>query len=224
MVEQIEVRDGPLTLSTPMVIATLAGLKDTTRRVIVPQYPGMSAFFQGGVQAFDEKEEPVKFIKCPYGKVGDRLWIRETWAVDNHFILIGQKTILVAYKAGPPAPNSPIVLGIMEGAKQMVSVSNSDYEKYSRQKYRKWQSSRFMPKIFTRLHREITEIKVGRVRDITEEEARREGVESSSFDGGQTLHYRLNFATLWDKLNKKRGYGWDSNCWVWVVRSKEVKL
>jgi len=93
-------------------------------------------------------------------------------------------------------------------------------------------SSRFMPKVYSRLTLEVVNVRVERVQDITEEDARAEGC-PFSWDG---KHYdpptpqqdpwqgygRSSFIMLWDSINAKRGFGWEKNPWVWVVTFKRM--
>jgi hypothetical protein len=83
---------------------------------------------------------------------------------------------------------------------------------------------------------EITGVRVERVQDISEEDAKAEG-----FDGwipcgvwtGIHAHVyggakrkgtcREHFPLLWDSINAKRGYGWDSNPFCWVIEFKRIK-
>lgn len=58
---------------------------------------------------------------------------------------------------------------------------------------------------------EITSIRVERLQDITDRDICAEG-----FSGAGT------FAHLWDKLNAKRGCGWDTNPFVWVIEFRRV--
>jgi hypothetical protein len=102
----------------------------------------------------------------------------------------------------------------------------------------KWRSSMFMPKEVCRIKLKITDIRAERLRDITEKDAKAEGIRSywaephedtSPFVGaakelGMDLCFtRVEaFQQLWDFLNLKRGYGWNTNPWVWVVCFEKV--
>jgi hypothetical protein len=75
---------------------------------------------------------------------------------------------------------------------------------------------------------EITEVRVERVQDISEEDAKAEG-DKDPFEGhlrrdGTPIESspRLRFITLWDSLNAKRGYGWAENPWCWVISFKRI--
>ena len=78
----------------------------------------------------------------------------------------------------------------------------------------RWKPSIHMPKRFSRIWLEVTGVRVERVQDITEEDAVAEGVQ---MNGPAALTDRTSFAHLWDSINARRGYSWESNCWVWVV-------
>ena len=90
-----------------------------------------------------------------------------------------------------------------------------------------WRSPRFMPKEAARIFLKVTNVRVERLHDITENDARNEGVkdpydyqEPSYYDQPHVRGMEINksaFAGLWDSLNKKRDFGWDKNPWVWVV-------
>ncbi len=89
----------------------------------------------------------------------------------------------------------------------------------------RWVPSIFMPRWASRITLEVTGVRVERVWDITEASAKAEGVEQE-IDGwnkdGVVKVYWKSFATLWDALNAKRGFGWDKNPWVWVVEFKRI--
>lgn len=78
-------KERPILFSAPMVRAILGGTKTQTRRIIKPQpearwnHVGGSAFCTGGHDRGDDCDGDV-VLSCPYGQLGDRLWVRETWA------------------------------------------------------------------------------------------------------------------------------------------------
>jgi hypothetical protein len=91
-----------------------------------------------------------------------------------------------------------------------------------------------MPRWASRLTLRVTDVRVERLQDITEEDARAEGcsewIPCTGYTGmGVTIRdsfrestYREYFEFLWDSINAKRGYAWDANPYVWVVKF-EVK-
>ncbi len=109
----------------------------------------------------------------------------------------------------------------------------------------KWKPSIFMPRHASRINLEVGKIRVRRLQEITEEDAKREGVQVAvdkdkhlllDFSSKHiptdyfSLHvikstrlFTSHFAALWDTINAKRGYSWKSNPWVWVIEFKMVK-
>jgi hypothetical protein len=83
-----------------------------------------------------------------------------------------------------------------------------------------------MPRWASRITLEITGVRVERVQEISERDARAEGIQPVLEDGiwshnGHVLP-RDGFADLWDSVNAKRGYSWDVNPWVWVLEFKQI--
>lgn len=68
---------------------------------------------------------------------------------------------------------------------------------------------------------EITGIRVERVQDITDKDAIAEGVLPVGPEHAPELP-RNEFASLWESINAKRGFGWSVNPWVWVVEFRRV--
>jgi len=77
---------------------------------------------------------------------------------------------------------------------------------------------------------ELTDVRVERLQDISEMDALAEGIKETIREshwrdyetGGHTREPRRSFATLWDSINTKRGYGWASNPWVWALTFRPI--
>lgn len=108
-------------------------------------------------------------------------------------------------------------------AKIVPFSDNIILKKYNAQ-FRKKLPSIFMPKAAARIWLEITNVRVERLQEITEEDARAEGfVDSWDITNNRLFcTARENFEGLWNTLNLKRGYGWEANPWVWVIEFKKV--
>jgi len=159
----------------------LDGTKTMTRRVIKPQ-PIITGQFADYKNLTTLIENLFEF--CPYGQIGQRLWVRETWANDPE---TGGKPLL--YKAD----------------------MTWEPESYFKQDGGKWRPSIFMPRWASRITLEITEVRVAKLNDMTENDAHAEGVDNL-----------VTFMLLWDSLNAKRGYGWTSNPFVWCISFRRV--
>jgi hypothetical protein len=135
---------------------------------------------------------------CPYGKIGSHLWVRETWRPDNTF-------------AGGGIPR----LGIKFG-------HGYEWKALNPNQTGKWKPSIFMPREASRITLEITNIRVERLLDITESDACKEGDPNQGLIASENDHTTW-FQYLWDSINAKRGYSWESNPWVWCISFKRVK-
>lgn len=101
-----------------------------------------------------------------------------------------------------------------------------------------WKSSRYMPQWASRITLEVKDVRVEKLKDLTDDDARAEGVRgfggmvgantamlvtgTSSLEEAELYTLCMNFIELWDGINKKRGYGWDTNPWVWIVEFEKV--
>lgn len=87
-----------------------------------------------------------------------------------------------------------------------------------------WKPSIHMPRKACRIFLEVTNIRVERVQDITEDDAKKEGFREIDDPGAGNQYFAWElFEKYWNKLNEKRGYGWGKNPWVWVVEFKKIE-
>jgi len=200
-----EVEMKPIIFNTLMVQAILDGRKTQTRRVIKPQ-PNSKAEYKGteiGKHVF-ETDIDMWHIKSPY-QPGQVLWVRETWSMIDDM------------------PYDNYVYRTDYGTTEDDSFPPSMF---------KWKPSIHMPREAARIFLRVKTVRVERLHDITENDARNEGVkdpydyqEPSYYNQPHVRGMEINksaFAGLWDSLNAKRGYGWDTNPWVWVVAFEKI--
>lgn len=239
-------RERPILFSAPMVRAILEGRKTQTRRVVTEEWNhGLAAsehypYKKREFQRRDGKDdfvtfsapysqmfgEPIWFyswgntrwLRCPYGVPGDRLWVRETWQYVDE---TGEadKSESLRNRLGKTAPfrgvqgNRPITWRAVYRADG--EAGHPQYGPIV------WRPSTHMPRWASRITLEIKSARVERAQEISEEDARAEGVEKAEATDG-ALSYVLGFSDLWDSINAKRGYGWHTNPWVWAVEFERV--
>lgn len=238
----------PILFSGPMVLALLAGLKTQTRRVVTAP---KCCTVHGRSPHFDRAwvdngpspaGNPGPYLKLPYSGgdfggdecvervyprwfVGDRLWVRETFAeIEDPDAPEHDKAI---YRATHPlASDGHTPMGIViEGACGF-----------------QWSPSIFMPRWASRITLEVIELRLERVQDISEEDAKSEGIQQSQCSGGRDGRYwcgaphpahgapkQFNtpveaFASLWDSINGGRPWKcWDDNPWVFAITFRRVE-
>lgn len=200
----------PILFSGEMVRAILDGRKTQTRRVVKPPKWAMARDIEtehGIACAFHPDCESLAFLPCPYAKIKfgnkyvphyeGRLWVRETWArttdYDGQFLLDGVKALYRADDNGSITPS-------------------------------RWRPSIHMPRALSRITLEVTGVRVERVQDISQEDAKAEGVEPfHPPTPGVGPTWIPRFEWLWDDINGKRGFGWNTNPWVWVISFKRLE-
>lgn len=228
-----------ITFGGPMVRAIRDGRKDMTRRIVKPQGAHMFPMLNQ-----DKTPREDWFISDPvYERVGrsgyyppyapgDILWVKETWADVN-----SDYGPSLAYKADHAVigwEDFSSTFGEDEGA-----GPSFDYETYkgdwcmwysdlfNGSADHKWKSSSHMPRWAARTWLRVVSVRAERVQDITEEDARREGVWTvSEWLRDQTCKWRDSadalrglpvtaFSQLWDSIHGPDA--WDRNDWVWVI-------
>ena len=201
----------PILFSAPMVRALLDGSKRQTRRILKADRMQHDACVRWDGDSWLLERYPVQErmssnfgrcdrIKCPYGQVGDMLWVKETFAYDvaDHF---GKESEAAVYRA---------------------TTDCDDYFKGQ------WTPSIFMPRRLSRITLEITDVRVEKLNAISEEDAKEEGV--TQCEGGywnyiagepyQGMTALQSYETLWEQIN---GPGsWALNPWVWALSFRRI--
>ena len=233
-------KERPIIMTTPMQKANLKGDKPQTRRTrglnIINVRPhawsldsGREYFIKDGIayaRLIDitglGKDPDIlgpkrKDIKCPYGKPGDLLWVKESASFFQQLggFIQREKTL---YKADEKNDNNTLI---------------------------KWKPSIFMPKAIARTWLMIRDIRLERLQDISESDAKQEGIEKHFYPKGKDYVYLfypcndlrdgtyvdlpiLSYISLWrslvNKLKKQERnlYSWEHNPWVWVVKYKVI--
>lgn len=183
-------KERPILFSGPMVRAILEGRKTQTRRVVNHQ-----SYFPANRQTWPLDANGLGApgaISCPYGNPGQRLWVRETWQ---------------------PGPDDSVA-----------------YRASDDMNHNQWKPSIFMPRWASRITLEVTDVRVERVQAISRLDIVAEGWPHDERQALQIAQVIAGlddeviddasiewFADLWDSINAKRGYSWESNPWVWVI-------
>jgi hypothetical protein len=192
-------RERPILFSGPMVRAILDGQKRQTRRVVS----------DWALSRVNPYPDPAFFLDMPdyspYGKAGDRLWVREAFRGPDH-IGDGDQGV-VGYGIQYAADGAFVPHGDCgcDGPCSGVLISHP------------LRPSIHMPRWASRLTLEVTEVRGERLQAITSVDARAEGCTATD-RASETDAYH----NLWDSLNAKRGYGWDVNPWVWVIAFQRI--
>ncbi|MBZ1846738.1 hypothetical protein KFB38_23410 [Klebsiella pneumoniae] len=208
-----------------MVRAILHGRKTQTRRIMKPQpepcprgghwWP--SNVFKTMLHVEDEMQNGkggwggLVGDACPFGDVGDRIWVRETWA-----------------EAGASAPD--LKLYRANYPEHVPSI----YENVPPAEEIRWTPSIHMPRTASRILLEITDVRVERLNAISEEDAEAEGIDMEALYDSQDCYDCIAdhnmtgrptvtgaFKYLWESI-----YGaenWLANPWVWVIEFKRVE-
>lgn len=196
-------KERPILFSAPMVQAILTGNKTQTRRVY--KLPPSQA---------------VDIAKCPHGQVGDRLWVRETWATKIKTV---GNTPHEAFTYRATEPNA-VACYDCNGNELPV----------------KWKPSIFMPRAASRILLEITGVRVERLHSISKQDAIAEGIKQIKINcsrDGEKIAYKAydwpnenitknnpidSYFSLWESINGRESL--DANPWVWVITFKVVEI
>lgn len=227
-------KERPILMSAPMVRACLDGSKTQTRRAVKPQpFAGQTddearAFFvECGAMQTDESltwllngawaAGFIEGVKCPYGAIGDRLYVRENgWE-------------------RPERTDKMMREGADTWAPFMYDADGVSASEAAELKAQGWKRrpSIHLPRRGSRLELEIADISIEKLQDISDADARAEGcpcyvcggpLNGRSESNCHCFHRSADatdYRNLWNQIN---GAGaWDANPWVWVIEFKRVK-
>lgn len=187
-------------LTGAMVRATLAGSKTQIRLPITPQPQGN--FYRGAGNAIIgaipyRQLDPSPRILCPFGEIGDRLWVQERWQ-QIHPIGNGEWAI-----ADPLASDNPKY--------ELLYAAEAGVDPPPR-----WRGASHMPRWASRITLAVTAVRVERVQDISAYDCIAEGFVYTYPPTGQVNPQIGRFKRVWDSRYASKGYSWDENPWVWV--------
>jgi len=225
-------KERPILFSAPMVRAILEDRKTVTRRAVkgfqiptedtaipvgdrqrwsaIGQKDPRYGFCVFGSTEAECAKELEQYAPCPYGKPGDRLWVRETTEADY-----ANGAVLSRYAAD----GEPVLYASCGDPEYNGSVAHWNYPRKSR-------PSIHMPRWASRILLEITAVRVERLQDISRADIRAEGLqcppELASDDVSPNYRdwYPAAWRELWESINGADS--WTTNPWVWVVEFKRV--
>ncbi|QGW02666.1 hypothetical protein F9282_06570 [Proteus terrae subsp. cibarius] len=203
--------------NSEMVRAILDGRKTQTRRIVKNVMPDNGMWLKKPTKTRSGTTTHVldapKYNLCPLGKAGDHLWVRETWM--------------------PDAPRDGTwgdveFYGCKDSQLSMIPerFRKSEYcihrASWDGDELIGWTPSIHMPRWASRITLEITDVRVERLNDISNDDAKSEGCWYGRGGGvpDKAITPSDQFPTLWEEI-----YGdgsWSSNPWVWVIEFKKV--
>lgn len=231
----VPVRERPIPFIGSMVRAILAGEKSVTRRLVKPMPPEVDAtarwsFTVASTERADRntyclkvldpqgmsftergREREVARVR-PYARPCDLLWVRETWGIFD------RGTFGLQYAVAWRATD--------EHTKDCTWIDGPEDVYGDRWPAdERWHPPMFMPRWASRLTLRVTDVRVERLQEITEEDAKREGCapDFGNAHASAGFDYRRTFARGWDAMHgKKPGASWADSPWVWRIAFDRV--
>lgn len=242
-------RERGMIFNAEMVRAILDGRKTQTRRIV--NWHGLNEGLNLNFSGLKVREYPNGWViesesrsssewrckptPCPFGSIGDRIWVRETWATlgnedgcyvdwEENLCKGDERSAARIYRAScEQRPGDYGLWSIPDDACWKPHTENQKFEGA-------WRPSIHMPRWASRILLEITDVRVERLNSIHDVDAMREGIQNlttcSHADFGipgvvNAQHPVRAFQLLWESI-----YGaesWKANPWVWVIEFKRVE-
>lgn len=185
-------KERPILFNGQMVRAILEGRKTQTRRVVKARGwkgPKVDPLLSACslMHLTGESVQSQMARKCPIGQPGDKLWVREAWEPHS----MGK----CLYRA--------------DGEDQVNSIGST---------WHKWKPSIHMSRQASRIDLLVKTVRAENLQSISEADAWKEGIRATTQSVSRYVGEGVDlFVGLWDSINRDRGFGWDTNPWVWVV-------
>lgn len=218
-------KERPIRLTAEMVRAVLDGRKTQTRRIIKNQREGKCWSVKPSQSPRTARHthdwwlptgtKPYSALPaCPFGAVGDRLWVRETWAMlgnedrcaidwNENLVKGGGPEAARIYRAScEQRPGNYGLWSIPDDAFWKPHTDDMQYEGA-------WTPSIHMPRWASRITLEITDVRVEQLQNVSQQDAIAEG---------GTIDW---FAGLWASIYGSES--WQANPWVWVIEFKRME-
>lgn len=216
----------PILFSHDMIQASIDNRKTQTRRTkglerinICPDdWVLLDLDENTGIAQFQYKQSNVVVsLTCPYGGTGDRLYLKEDHKL-IHLYRERKETLQVDYR-----------FNYNDSGSRRFEIYSLDLDIQAKldstKSWGKWRSKLLCFKFMSRVWYERTDLKIQRVQDISEWDAKAEGCYSNpaiTSTGQDGTDYRRMFQHLWDSINKDRDHGWHRNEWVWAVSFRRI--
>ena len=216
--------------NSEMVRAILDGRKTQTRRIMAPQpaddiergiFPNPEAI--GWKSSLRHKHGSTTAHFCPYGKPGDRIWVRETFQGP-----LFDYDLMDSYCKDPTPFEKPEFCVYKADGVPAPEFYDADDELHCC-----WRPSIHMPRWASRILLEITNVGVQRLQDISSGDAVREGIcqlpasgrycisQGDQYFGGASHSAKEVYSWLWSSIYGEES--WKANSWVWVIEFKRVE-
>lgn len=209
-------KEHPIIFSSEMVRAIIEGRKTETRRVIRLQQ-SIGRMLNGDQRRWPYiwKDDKKIQMPCPYGDIGSRLWVRETWAL---MFKNGEDCI---YDDDPHCPCEGCVVEYKADTNNPYPGDWPEDEAKGNEDAPKWRPSIYMPRRASRIILEIINIRVEKLQEITEDDAVAEGCVAERGEGCAYYPAKVAFELLWNSIHPKISK-WHDNPWVWVIEFRRI--
>ena len=215
-------KEKPILMSAPMILALLSGAKTQTRRIFKDAPDGVETIShvdgvdKPGQWLVISSTQPKYYAKCPFGVVGDQLWVREAFRYVRNLDRSNSTQIAAqVLDLGWKRPWAPIQYEA-DGKRDNWDTCDPGDEPG------RYRHARFMPRRASRLTLRIIDVRIERLMDISEEDAKAEGVKPVECwtpwvdsPDESTFYWAQNYFELWERINGKGSV--NENPWVWAI-------